>query len=80
MSDVKDYGHLKEVPKVKRLHNGKQHLGSLGDRIMGVIEDFTQQAHDQDVQITYAEVLGTLRFVEHNIINAANQQYRSDRE
>lgn len=78
MSKDKDYGHLREVPKIERLHRGKAHLGSLGDRIMDVISEFTTQAHEQDIQITYSEVIGTLRFVEHNLINAANEQYRNE--
>lgn len=72
--DVKDYGHLREVPKVERLHSGKQHLGSLGDRIMEVIEDFTKHAQEQDIQVTYSEVIGTLRFVEFNLLKAADRQ------
>lgn len=79
MSNGKDYGHLREVPKVAKLHTGKAHLGSLGDRIMDVIEDFTKQAADQDIQITYSEVIGTLRFIEHSLINAANEQHTAER-
>lgn len=78
MKDGKDYGHLKEVPKVEKIYKGKQHLSSLGDRIMGVIDDFSQQAADQDIQVTYSEVIGTLRLVEHDLIRKVRRQCGHD--
>jgi hypothetical protein len=51
--------------KVIELHGGmKPHLGTLADRILDVIEEFTQDAIEKDLPITYAEIIGTLYVIQ----------------
>jgi uncharacterized FAD-dependent dehydrogenase len=54
--------------KVVELHGGKKpHLGTLSDRLLDVIEDFMRDAESKDIQITFAEVIGTLHIVANSV-------------